>query len=380
MLSTPRFYMGKPKPSPTPNPHTTTSRTSRPNASTAFETLAEDDSNLPEYRHDKDVCPVCKTDRFLNPRLRLLVSSCYHRMCESCIDRIFTLGPEPCPVCGVTIRKAHFRKQVYENLHVQREITIRTRMAKIYNKREDDFQDVNAYNAYLQEVEDLTFDLLNEKDVEKVEQLLGRYRAENQESIQLNLERGQAEREEIKKREMQQRMEKEEIKRGYERMDLEEREMKERDRKKVLLALTSSEKDAEQVVRAVRSSALKRSTARLDAGPILQSSLRSLNGLKSTDPILEDPSLDPHDVLSDLANWDSYSDLYEIKGRHLVKGGYAEDLGLGREKRSNDVAGFVAEQVWEKCIRSAVAGLWLRPVMEERRAAEEEDDVEGMDE
>lgn len=28
-----------------------------------------------------DQCPVCKSDRYLNTKLRLLVSSCYHKMC-----------------------------------------------------------------------------------------------------------------------------------------------------------------------------------------------------------------------------------------------------------------------------------------------------------
>lgn len=27
-----------------------------------------------------DQCPVCKSDRYLNPKLRLLVSACYHKM------------------------------------------------------------------------------------------------------------------------------------------------------------------------------------------------------------------------------------------------------------------------------------------------------------
>ena len=30
-----------------------------------------------------DQCPVCKSDRYLNPKLRLLVSACYHKMCPS---------------------------------------------------------------------------------------------------------------------------------------------------------------------------------------------------------------------------------------------------------------------------------------------------------
>lgn len=31
-----------------------------------------------------DQCPVCKSDRYLNPKLRLLVSACYHKMYLHC--------------------------------------------------------------------------------------------------------------------------------------------------------------------------------------------------------------------------------------------------------------------------------------------------------
>jgi CDK-activating kinase assembly factor MAT1 len=45
--------------------------------------------------------------------------------CESCIDRIFTLGPGPCPICGQIIR------QTYEDLGVEKEVIIRKRIAKM---------------------------------------------------------------------------------------------------------------------------------------------------------------------------------------------------------------------------------------------------------
>ena len=93
-----------------------------------------------------DQCPVCKSDRYLNPRLRLLVSSCYHKMsvpfgltlprlisparCESCIDRLFTLGPAPCPICNKVLRKLAFIPQTFEDLNVEREVAIRRRIAK----------------------------------------------------------------------------------------------------------------------------------------------------------------------------------------------------------------------------------------------------------
>lgn len=38
-----------------------------------------------------DQCPICKSDRYLNPKLRLLVSACYHKMCV--IPRILANRP-----------------------------------------------------------------------------------------------------------------------------------------------------------------------------------------------------------------------------------------------------------------------------------------------
>lgn len=79
---------------------------------------------------EADTCPICHTDRQFNKNLRLLVSPCYHKMCESCIDRLFTLGPEPCPQCGRILRKANFAHQTFEDLRVEKEVAVRRRMAE----------------------------------------------------------------------------------------------------------------------------------------------------------------------------------------------------------------------------------------------------------
>lgn len=41
-----------------------------------------------------DQCPVCKSDRYLNPKLRLLVSSCYHKMSvvNPCLPSIMVIN------------------------------------------------------------------------------------------------------------------------------------------------------------------------------------------------------------------------------------------------------------------------------------------------
>lgn len=78
-----------------------------------------------------EVCPVCKSSRYLNPDMRFLINpECYHKMCESCVDRIFSSGPAPCPVAGChkTLRKNRFRKQTFEDIGVEREVDIRRRV------------------------------------------------------------------------------------------------------------------------------------------------------------------------------------------------------------------------------------------------------------
>jgi len=134
-----------------------------------------------------DRCPVCKSDKYLNPNLKFLVNpECYHKMlvpcqasesgqadgrCETCIDRIFTLGPAPCPQCGRMLRKAKFRKQTFEDTLVEREVDVRRRITKLYfpfliylkdhtydrfNKRREDFRTLREYNDYLEDVEEIS--------------------------------------------------------------------------------------------------------------------------------------------------------------------------------------------------------------------------------
>ncbi|KAL9116482.1 MAG: hypothetical protein Q9187_006991 [Circinaria calcarea] len=83
---------------------------------------------------EDEICPVCKSSRYLNPNMRFLVNpECYHKMCESCVDRIFSQGPAPCPVagCGRTLRKARFRTQTFGDIKVEREVDIRRRVASV---------------------------------------------------------------------------------------------------------------------------------------------------------------------------------------------------------------------------------------------------------
>ncbi|KAL8695431.1 MAG: hypothetical protein Q9218_000009 [Villophora microphyllina] len=135
---------------------------------------------------DDDICPVCKSSRYLNPTMRFLVNpECYHKMCESCVDRIFSTGPAPCPIagCARTLRKQRFRKQTFEDLKIEREVDVRRRVAQVFNKEENDFETLRAYNNYLEEMEVITFNLLEGIDVAATERKLTAYAAQNAPSI-----------------------------------------------------------------------------------------------------------------------------------------------------------------------------------------------------
>ena len=54
----------------------------------------------------------------------------YATRCESCIDRLYTLGPAPCPICGKTLKKMTFIPQTFEDLVVEKEVAVRRKLAK----------------------------------------------------------------------------------------------------------------------------------------------------------------------------------------------------------------------------------------------------------
>ncbi|KAK7526369.1 CDK-activating kinase assembly factor MAT1-domain-containing protein [Phyllosticta citriasiana] len=155
------------------------------------EALAVDDEASPanQFVDDIDICPVCKSSRYLNPHMRFLINpECYHQMCESCVDRIYSHGPAPCRVagCSKTLRKNRFRKKTFEDVEIEREVDIRRRVAAVFNRREDEFESIQDYNNYLNDVEDVTYDLIHRVNIEAAEAKLRQYAESNAASIKEN--------------------------------------------------------------------------------------------------------------------------------------------------------------------------------------------------
>lgn len=108
---------------------------------------------------DDQVCPKCKTTKYRNPSLKLMVNVCGHTLCESCVELLFVkgmsifvpktitigilfdcefvlfVGSGSCPECNVPLRRNNFRVQMFEDPMVEKEVDIRRRILRDYNKK-----------------------------------------------------------------------------------------------------------------------------------------------------------------------------------------------------------------------------------------------------
>uniref|UniRef100_A0A452RS21 CDK-activating kinase assembly factor MAT1 n=1 Tax=Ursus americanus TaxID=9643 RepID=A0A452RS21_URSAM len=135
---------------------------------------------------DDQGCPRCKTTKYRNPSLKLMVNVCGHTLCESCVDLLFMRGAGNCPECGTPLRKSNFRVQLFEDPTVDKEVEIRKKVLKIYNKREEDFPSLREYNDFLEEVEEIVFNLTNNVDLDNTKKKMEMYQKENKDVIQKN--------------------------------------------------------------------------------------------------------------------------------------------------------------------------------------------------
>ncbi|XP_054909389.1 CDK-activating kinase assembly factor MAT1 isoform X1 [Poeciliopsis prolifica] len=146
---------------------------------------------------DDQGCPRCKTTKYRNPSLKLMVNVCGHTLCENCVEMLFVRGSGNCVQCDTPLRKSNFRVQLFEDATVDKEVEIRKKVMKIYNKREFDFPSLRDYNDYLEQVEDIVYNLTNNIDVENTKGRMEQYQRENKDIIQRNKAKLTREQEEL---------------------------------------------------------------------------------------------------------------------------------------------------------------------------------------
>ncbi|GAA95362.1 uncharacterized protein L969DRAFT_21815 [Mixia osmundae IAM 14324] len=346
----------------TASPLPSSSSTPKPTALTAPSATPHVDAflgrRMVEYSSENDKCPVCKYDRYSNPKLRLLVSRCYHKMCESCIDRLFTLGPEPCPQCGTVIRKSGFLPQTFEDLGVEKEIVIRKRLAKSFNKRQTDFKELKYYNDYLEQVEEITFNLINGVDLLETEERIQKFQKENSDLITSNRQSSLREAESIKQREAQD-IKSRHLKAQQLRDAEREEELElERSRDQVIAELESTDKSAKRIVkkhaREVAAHQIDTTTSRSTAG-------YNFAGLISAEDQMgiDEKEQEELDIDGELGRWDDYTTLYDVPAD--AKAYQDEEMLKITQSALVQAGGYSILPVWNRSIQLALGSLF-RPL------------------
>ncbi|CAH0551000.1 unnamed protein product [Brassicogethes aeneus] len=129
-------------------------------------------------------CPRCRTSKFQNPSLKMMVNVCGHGLCESCVELLFLKGSGSCPECRIPLRRNNFRVQLFEDPAVEKEVDIRKRVLRDFNKKEDDFESLLDFNNYLEKVETIIYNLTNNIDIIDTNKKIEQYKKDNKEQIQ----------------------------------------------------------------------------------------------------------------------------------------------------------------------------------------------------
>ena len=311
---------------------------------------------MDEYEENKDMCPICKTDRYLSPDVKFLVNpECYHRICESCVDRIFSLGPAQCPYkgCDKIRRKNKFKTQIFDDVEVEKEVDIRKRVFNVFNKTIDDFNgDLVEYNKYLEEVEDIIYKLDHGIDVAKTEEKLRTYEELNKQLIMNNLERSRTE---IESFEQRQKFEKEMKlkKRLLERqIEEEERMNKEWTKKEIVNRLSTTTQDINETIEGVKNTVkLKKSSARRK--------LEELNRVLKNNPYFNSNVNVQNSRLKDAVPFTPFNGDREAHPRFTLKGSvYNDPFIKDLEHRKEFIAsGFNTNYAYERVLTEAFMGL-----------------------
>ncbi|XP_037717418.1 CDK-activating kinase assembly factor MAT1 [Drosophila subpulchrella] len=197
---------------------------------------------------DDQACPRCKTTKYRNPSLKLMVNVCGHTLCESCVDLLFLKGSGACPECMVPLRRNNFRVQLFEDPMVEKEVDIRRRILRDYNKREEDFGSLAEYNDYLEEIEDIVYNLCNNIEIIETNKRIEAYKRDNREVIQRNKTR--VGRDEYALEEMLEleKVQEEARRKELDELETEHKKKKARDKQALIEELMYSGKDAAQIV------------------------------------------------------------------------------------------------------------------------------------
>lgn len=243
-----------------------------------------------------------------------------------------------------------------------------------FNKRREDFPDLRSYNDYLEMVEDIMFNLINEINVPETEARIAAYRAENAALIQLNIQREKLEMQEIAEDEERERLHREERIRLIRQEEEEERLEREYEKKAIIEGLvsvsiramwdvcgftnsffqeSSKEGSAAKIIALKRAEAHKRNAAK---AALISATSQVRSTRPRPAPVSTVPDV-PHVPFTD--NWYSYNNEYSLRKDYDDAASAAVSVDREGIMRAG---GYRVNEAWERAIKMAIAGLEISPL------------------
>lgn len=152
---------------------------------------------------------------------------CHHTFCEACVIRLHSNQEAvTCCVCQTPLRRGDYVQLSAKDRTLDKEIQIRKQVLRDMNKRREDFHTLEDYNDYLEEVEEIIYNLVFRINVSETVKRWEQFKAENHALIaknqQLQADEDRKIKEKIKREEVDLRKKREE----NARIESEERRLK----------------------------------------------------------------------------------------------------------------------------------------------------------
>ena len=244
-------------------------------------------------------------------------------------------GSGSCPECGIPLRRANFRLQLFEDASVDKEVDIRRRILKDFNKQEEDFESLREYNDYLEMVEDIIFNLTHNIESLETNKKIQQYKEENRSQIIKN--RSKMSKDALELMDILSMEEKQQNRVRVEMRMREEAEkaIKLKNKEKLIDDLMFSEEDATKILAEHRETVAReeRAKAMFSTGLDQESKSSTVTAVPTQDEIFvyEEPTMDMMGPLppqmDELAGY-----LKNIRAASVGEraGGYQESLGCFR--------------------------------------------------
>lgn len=250
---------------------------------------------------------------------------------------------------------------MFEDAMVEKEVNIRKRILRDYNKREEDFPTLREYNDYLEEIETIVYNLANNIDVVETNKRIEQYKKDNREQIvksKSKLGRNEYELEEMieleKQKEEERRIE-------LVREEAEAKKKKIREKEALIDELTYSEGNAKNIVESF-ASAIQSSKKEAKASSAIRATQFSTGikfGNQGNQNYLSVPKIEEGPLYSYTPIRQTTEGPSPPGWRELQSRGYVSHIRS--ESQAERAGGFKAHVACLRALQEAMAGLYHNP-------------------